>query len=278
MISFAVSNFTFGLSRLAQHQEEVSQSLERLSSGKRINRAKDDPSGLQAVTGLKAQEYGIRESLESFDRERAYLGTQEGALSVISGLLIELNGYTVTAGNDDALTDAERQGLTEQVESIVQGIDQIVTTAEIKRENVLSGFNARDLASGSIAAIDPETGEEIQKAVTLTDLSRLLFEDPELAQSLAKEALDTVSSRRGAIGNRLNAIDHESNALLEELENTTEARSLIEDADVAEETAKLVRAQILESATIKTIQLQRESLENMLELLGPAKTPPAAAA
>lgn len=267
--SFGISGFTAGLSRLGQHRSQISQSLERLSTGKQINRASDDPSGLITATKFQARIRSLEKQLVSFEREGSFLGAQEGALSVLGDLAIELNEITVQAANTGANTPEEQQALNDRASSIITAIDQIQTSSRFQGNTILTGFGSSDLASIQIQSTDPDTGDPITREATLADLPSLLESDPKHAQELAEQAATRISARRGAIGNRLNAIEAEGNVILSELTNTEGALSLIEDADFATESAKLVRSQILEQATVQTILIQRQQLESMLGLLTP---------
>ena len=89
----------------------------------------------------------------------------------------------------------------------------------------------------------------------------------ESAQSIVEGARDQVLGERGRIGGRLKGLDAERNAALETFENVSGALSLIEDTDVAQEVSSLVRAQILEEASVKTIQIEREQAAGALKLL-----------
>jgi len=264
---FNLSSLSFGINRLNQNRADIAQSLERLSTGKRINRAADDPSGLIATTQLDASKLSIERRLTGFERESTSLGAQEGGLSVLSDLLIKLDALTVTNASTGSTTQEERDNNATQANSIITAIDQIVTSTSFQGVNILTGFNANNLGSIKVESTDPETGDPITTNKTLADLPELLLSNPELAQDLAQQAATKVSARRGAIGNRLNAIDSESRALQSELTNTTDALSQIQNADYAVESAKLVRAQILEQATIQTILTQRKQVESLLGLL-----------
>ena len=269
MNNLAISNFTFGLSDLSRHQEDSARSIERLSTGNQVNRASDNPSGVQSATRLQARENAIIKQLEGFERERGFLGTQEGALSVIADQLIELNAIVVQSADGATLTDDERTALTDQARSLIEGIDFIASSTTFNNQPALTGFSASLLASGSRRVTDPETGEEVTEQVTLSDIAELLTQDPELAQELAKDAASRVSNRRAAIGAREIDLDSRARALSAELENTAEARSLIEDTDYAKETAELARSQLLEQATIEAIKIQRASVESIMTLLEP---------
>ncbi|MBO6513938.1 MAG: hypothetical protein JJ974_08245 [Phycisphaerales bacterium] len=270
--TFNLASLSFGISKLNQHRADINQSLERLASGKKINRASDDPSGLVASTKLQASERSLQKRLTSFEHESASLGAQEGALSVLADLMIDLDALTVANANTGALSQEERDANTDQAQSIIAAIDQIQSTATFKGVDILTGFRAAELASITIESTDPETGEPTFETKTLVDLPELLESDPEAAQELAQLAASKVNNRRGAVGNRLNAIDSQSRALQAELEGTTDALSQILDTDYAVETAKLVRSQILEQATTQTILTQRQQIESMLGLLTTSTT------
>lgn len=260
----------FGLSQLRTHQGSIEQSLERLSTGKRINRASDDPSGMIAANGMKAQRYSLEKRLDGFERETSWLGAREGALSVMSDLMVELNGLTVQAASSSGLSDEEREGIMVQIEGVLTGINHIAGTTTFGGEQVLVGYSTSELGVQSSKATTDEHGNQIAgEQVSLADLPRLIFEDPGLAQDIVESASSKVSGQRGAIGNRLKSIDSEKRAMAAEYENISGAISMIEDADFAKETAELVRSQILEQATISAIQIGRENAARILDLITP---------
>ena len=268
--SFGLSGLTAGISKLGQHQDQIARSLERLATGKRINRASDDPSGVIASNSLHARKVTIEKLISSFERETSSLGAQEGALSVLSDTLIDLDALTVRAANTGANTPEEQQAFADQAQSLITAIDTIQNTSTFLGTRLLTGFGAKDMGSVQYETEDPETGEKVTATATLADLPTLLESHPDLAQELAQQAASKVSNRRGAIGNRINSLESQGRALLSELTGTEDALSLIEDADFAEESAQLVRSQILEQATIQTMIVQREQIGSMLDLLAPA--------
>ncbi|MCA9304570.1 MAG: flagellin [Phycisphaerales bacterium] len=260
----------FGLSQLRVHQDSIGQSLERLSTGKRINRASDDPSAMIAANGMKAQRYALEKRLDSFERETSWLGAREGALSVMSDFMVELSGLVVQAGSSDAMSEEEREGIRVQIEGIITGINHVAGTTTFGGEQVLVGFSASELGVQSAKPTSDEEGNPVAgERVSLADLPRLISEDSGLAQDVVESAGTRVSGQRGVIGNRLKSIDAEKSALAAEFENINGAISMIEDADFAKETAELVRSQILEQATISAIQIGRENAARILDLITP---------
>jgi flagellin len=244
-----LGNFNFGLRALSQNQDLVSDSLEKLATGKRINRASDDPSGMVASEGMKARIYSIESELKSFNQQEFFLGAKEGGLSVISDQFQTLNAIVVQAAN---LTDAsaeEQDALKVEINSIITGIDQIVNTTSFKGEYILSEYS------------------NLSDSQDFGNLAELIFDDPQAAQEFVTDTINKVATKRGAIGNQLRDIDSRRNVLNEEFESLTGSLSQIEDVDYAKEASNLVRAQILESASIAAIEISRDSAKQLLGLL-----------
>ncbi|MFK7884815.1 MAG: flagellin [Phycisphaerales bacterium] len=234
---------------LGVHQSSVATSLERLATGKRINRASDDPSGLIAAEQFKFRMTTLEKRIERFEFEETRLGATEGGLSVVSEMVIDLQGLAVTFANSGAMSDEEREALKIEAQSIIEGIGTLETTTIFNGDQVLAGLG-------------PDLSEFIEA----------LDANPEKAQEIVDQAVDEVAGRRGAIGNRLIEIDAERGALYAEFEGNAEALSSIQDTDFAKESASLIRAQILEQATIKAMLVEREQADRVLDLIASVPT------
>lgn len=245
----SLGNFSFGLRALGQNREQISESLERLSTGKRINRASDDPSGMIAAEQHKSRIYSIQGLLKSYAQEESYLGAKEGGLSVINDKVIELNELVVRAANTAGNTQEEQDSIKDEITGILDSINFIANNTTFKGQQILAEYTTGSIADG------------------LGSLATLAFDDPEEAQRIAEGSVNQIASTRGAIGNRIDAIDSDRRVVSEELINITGALSSIEDVDYAKESAKLVRAQILEQASIAAIQINRQSAQQVLGLL-----------
>lgn len=229
---------------LSLHQDTVATSLERLATGKKVNRASDDPSAIAPISEFKGRILQINKRLERFEFEEARLGATEGGLSVIQDLVLELKGLNVIDANGAGLSDEEREGVLTEVRSVVDAIGSVTTNTFFNGDQILAGLG-------------PE----------LSGLAEAIGSDPERAQEIIDAAVEDVSGRRGAIGARLNQIDSERGTLLAELEGNSAALSAIEDTDYAKESAALVRAQILEQATVRAILVEREQADRVLDLI-----------
>jgi flagellin len=139
--------------RLSANQNSLSTSLERLSSGLKINRGKDDPSGLIASENLRAEMKSINSAVENSERANNVISTAEGALNEVSSLLLEIRGLITTSANSGALADEERQANQLQVDSILESIDRIANTTQFNGKKLLDGSLEYNLSSVATSAI-----------------------------------------------------------------------------------------------------------------------------
>jgi flagellin len=244
----------FGLRRaLARAQSDAGDALERLATGKRINRASDDPSGLVAAEHLRVDRTKLDRTIRGLERESAFLGAKDGALSALGEMLLELEGVVVSSANTGGLSDAERDALAAETDGILQGIDFVARVSVFNDQDLLRGYSTTDLGG--------EAGD-------LNDLRDALRSGEfEKAQLIVEGARDTVVGERGRIGGRLIGLEAERNAAMETFENVSGALSLIEDTDIAQEVSSLVRAQILEEASVKVMLIERDQAQASLKLL-----------
>ena len=226
----------------------VAQALERLATGKQINRASDDPAGAGLAADLKYQQTTLERQITAAQRETYRLGAKEGALSVISDLAIDLRGLTVQAASTGGLSDAERAAILEQAGSIIKSVDYIATTTTFGGEQVLSGTSSASLGLAEA-------------------LAGLHSGDIEAAASAAAGAIESVASQRAAIGSRIQQLESMMRVRQAEMEAVAGELSRIEDADYARETAELVRGQILQQAAIETTRIAGENARSVLTLL-----------
>lgn len=249
----------------------IARSLQRLSTGKRINSAADDPAGSVAVTHLESAEADLNAEIHGLQFRQFTVDATEGGLSSITDMLQELNALTVTAANTAGMSHDEREALQVQADSILATIDYLGNSTEFKGARILTGINAGALGSVEYAAT--VNGLPATKTGTLADLRRggalsLVSGDTEAAQKSVKAALDALTTRRGALGAESNSIDSMIRAKQVELENTTAAKSQILDTDYAQETGRLVREQTRQQAALYVSQLaQQQRASVVLELL-----------
>lgn len=249
----------------------IARSLQRLSTGKRINSAADDPAGLVAVTHLNTAEADLNAEIRGLQFRQFEVDATEGGLSSITEMLQELNALTVSAANTAGMSNEERESLQLQADSILATIDILGNTTEFKGARILTGVNAGALGHTEYTAT--VNGLPATKTGTLADLRRggalnLVSGDTEAAQKSVKAALDALTTRRGSLGAESKSIDSSIRAKQVELENTVAARSQIEDTDYAEEVGRLAREQTRQQAALYVSQLaQQQRASVVLDLL-----------
>ncbi|MGE3109038.1 MAG: flagellin [Phycisphaerales bacterium] len=242
--------------RIEAASKQVADSLECLATGKRVNRASDDPTAIQSLSPMKARIASINAEIKAIDERGFYHSAREGALSVVSDSLLELGSLVTTAANKDALSEDEFDSLRLEAVSIMQGIDFLANTATFRGQQILTGYSASGLGLDGLFKQERPTDEELQAA-----------------DEAVKRAIDSVAGSRAAIGRAQKEDDSRRDSLLSELENLTGAVSSIEDTDYAKETAALVRAQLLRqvSTYLATINADTQR-DTILKLISASTT------
>ncbi|HED52951.1 MAG TPA: flagellin [Phycisphaerales bacterium] len=136
---------------LGQNNFGLNNSLERLSTGLRINRGKDDPAGLIASENLRSEIKAVSAAINNAERAERVVNIAEGGLSEVSGLLVELQGLITNSANTAGLSDAEKNANQLQIDSILQTIDRVADQTSFQGSKLLNGnldFRVSSQASG----------------------------------------------------------------------------------------------------------------------------------
>jgi flagellin len=256
---------------LTQSTEALSRSLERLSSGLRITRASDDAAGLAISERLRAEvrayEQASRNALDGI----SLLQVAEGALNEVSGILVRLRELAIQSANG-TLGAAERTTVNQEAQDLV---------AEIDRVAAVTSFNGTLLLDGSAPTVDFQvgSGSTANDVISVTgvdatatglgvnaiDLSTQA--GASAANGVIQTAIDNLTGLRGGFGTAQNRLESTIRSIAVAIENTAAAESRIRDVDVASETAKLTRAQVLQQAGISVLAQANVSAQNALALL-----------
>lgn len=143
--------------RLTANQGDLGVRLERLSTGLRINRGKDDPAGLIASETLRNEIRGISQAIENSQRAINVLSTAEGSLNEISSLLLDIRGLITHAANRGANSDAELEADQLQIDSLLESIDRIANTTQFGGEKLINGNFEYSLSGLAASAISNAT-------------------------------------------------------------------------------------------------------------------------
>ncbi|WP_194114247.1 flagellin [Cryobacterium lactosi] len=259
---------------LASTQTDMAKSLERLSSGLRINRAADDAAGLAISEGLKSQVGGLTVASRNAQDAVSVIQTAEGSLSEVQTILQRVRDLAVQAGNGSNNDDSriaiqtEVTALGEELSRIAKstnfnGIQLADSTAEatpLVFQVGAGGTAGTDTISVNLS--DVELVAVAVKALTFTDSTAAL---------LSVKAVDTeikgVSTSRAELGANQNRFESVIRNIAVSKENLTAAGSRIRDTDMAEEMVKYTRSSILSQAGTAMLAQANQSNQGVLSLL-----------
>ena len=143
-------------SRLRRNQDDMNVRLERLATGLRINRGKDDPAGLIVSETLRKEARSIEQAIANSDRAINIISTTEGALNEVSALLLDVRSLIQATANTGALSDDEIQANQQEIDSILTSIDRIANTTEFAGESLLNGdlgYSMSGVDTSSLASV-----------------------------------------------------------------------------------------------------------------------------
>lgn len=251
--------------RLAQTERTMKQAIERLSTGKRINRASDDPAGMIVADQLKVDTVSLKKRIEGAARHNHLLAAKEGALSVIADMAIELRSVVLQASNRGALGQGEMEALQVQADSILDGIDFVTSNARFNGELLLEGMSASSLGLRKMvqSEADPDSEEKTQPQWFMN----LLSGDHEAIDKAVESAGSQINILRGGTGLLMQRNETQISIWTSELESLTSELSRIEDTDYATEVSKLVRAQMMREVGHRSLMMHRASAGQVLNLL-----------
>ena len=282
-INTNVMSLTAQRNLLAANQQ-VNRSMERLSSGLRINRGADDPAGLIMSERLRSEKVALQTAINNNIRATNLLSTAEAGLSEISSLLLDIQGLVDVAANSGGMTSDDIAANQLLLDEAVDSITRIAGGTQFNGKKLLDG----SLAGGAKFQIGAEISSTNQITVAIQGVdadslgvtavlstlksggSNALDNDNLVAAaSIVKEAIATVSSLRSRLGAvQANTLQSQIRSLSTTLENITSAESAIRDTDFAQETANMTRAQILVQAGISVLAMANSAPQNVLALLG----------
>ncbi len=270
---------------LNMSQNSMQTSLERLSSGLRINRAKDDAAGLAISERLGAQIRGLEQANRNGLDGISLMQTAEGGLEEVGNMLQRMRELAVQSANG-TVSVADKRSLNDEYLQLREEIDRIFNSAEFNGVNLLGktdsinlqiGFKAgtsgsyqikvstfdmgsRTYAGGGISFIIAGTGTASRQ---ISATSKALF-----MLSKLDAAIDNITQKRADFGAKQNRIEATLRNNANVIENQSAARSRIRDADFARETANLTRTQILQQAGTAMLAQANQLPQNVLQLLG----------
>jgi flagellin len=257
--------------QLVQTDKALSSSLERLSSGLRINRAADDSAGLAISQRLRSQVEGLNMASQNAEQAKNVVQTAEGYLNEIHNMLGRMRELAVQSSSD-TVDDTNRASLHAEFTSLREEITRIASAAEYNNQKLLDGtFNgtfqiganntANDVISFTIAGVDATT-----LAINASDISTRAGANTALDELTA--AIDDVSSTRSDLGTIQNRLAFTVASVDNAAENLASSESTIRDLDISEEITEFTKSQILTQAGMSMLAQANAVPQNVLALFG----------
>ena len=247
-------------------------SMERLSTGKRINSAKDDAAGLAIATSMTSQIKGMNQGIRNANDGIALAQTADGALSEVVNMLQRVRELAVQSSSA-TYQDTDRDAMQSEVSALTEQIDDVLSQTNFNGNTLFS------TTSGTDVTFDIQTGANSSETITLTstaidgtniDASALDVSSSTAATTTLDNvdaALDDVNTARASLGAGQNRLESAVNNLTSNVTNLSDARSRIEDADYSLESTQMAKAQILSQASTAMIAQANQAQQNVLSLL-----------
>lgn len=246
----------------------TTRSLERISSGRRINSAADDPAGLGVGMKMNAELTGLGRASQNTQDALSFVRTADDILGNVSTITKRMTELATQAGNG-IYNDEQRAAMQDEYGQLAKEINRIGKT---------SNFNGNKLFDGSTYTMQVGESAGDTKKITMGELSTaaLGLDDVDLtstegaskALEAIKKASDNVSSQRGTLGAMENGLQHTYNNLTNRYENLSESVARIMDADIAKEMMSFVKSNVLSQTSMAMMgQVKNMMQYNVTQLL-----------
>ena len=273
---------------LAKNDRAMTQTMERLATGKRINSASDDAAGLAIASKLTSQVTGLNQAVRNGNDAISMLQTADGAMIEVGNMLQRMRELGVQGGTG-TLSSTDRTALNTEFVALRTEIERIADNTQWNGDNLLDG------TAGSFGLLTFQVGYEADQTITVNvgdlelaagaiaytagtsaggilgaDLSAITITTAALSNTQVT-ALDVaiagLDAKRATIGSSLNVLEFAVDSLANASQNASQARSRIADADYATETTELARTQIIAQAATAMLSQANQQSQNVLALL-----------
>lgn len=247
-------------------------SMEKLSSGLRINSAKDDAAGLAISEKMRGQIRGLDMAAKNSQDGISLLQTAEGALNETHDILQRMRELAVQGANDTNVT-ADRDAIQDELNQLMSEVDRIAGTTEFNTKNLLSsasGFSATLQVGANVSqtiSIQISSMNTTGLSLTTSNISVGDNSKANTAISTIDDAIKSVSTQRSKLGAYQNRLEHTINNLSTSSENLTAAESRIRDVDMAKEMMEQTKASILSQASQAMLAQANQQPQGVLQLL-----------
>lgn len=256
--------------QLLRTDETLSTSLERLSSGLRINRAADDSAGLAISQRLRSQVDGLRMASQNADQAINVVQTAEGFLNEIHNMLGRMRALAVQSASD-TVDDTNRTSLHAEFALLRDEIDRIASAAEYNNQKLLDGtYTSKQFQIGA----NGDSDNQLNFSIAAVDSTTLVIGDDDIstlagataAMESIGDAIDTVSATRSDLGTIQNRLSYTVASIDNAAENLSSSESTIRDLDISAEITEFTKSQILVQAGMAMLAQANAVPQNVLAL------------
>lgn len=253
----------------------LSKSMEKLSSGEKINRASDDAAGLAVSEKMRSQIRGLNQASRNIGNGVSFIQTAEGYLQETSDILQRIRELAVQ-GSNGIYSDEDRAQIQVEVSQLVQEVDRIASTAQFNGMNILTG---RFAESGLQFQIGANMDQNVKVTINSADAATLGLKGQEsmisvsdvdsanIAIGTIDEALKTVNKQRADLGAYQNRFEMAQKGINIAAENLTAADSRARDTDFATEMVEYTKNAILSQSNLAMEAQANSNSQNVLALL-----------
>ena len=257
----------------------MSTAMEQLSTGSRINSAKDDAAGLAIGQSMTSQIRGLNQAVRNANDGINMLQTAEGALVEQSNMLQRMRELAVQSSNGTYSSD-QRGYLNTEFSALTSQIDSIASQTTWNGTTLLTGTNTNSV-SGAAGAMQFQVGQDSGQLISITissmdigvsglAISGLSISSATVAQTALATidvALDTINNQRATIGAGINRLTYAADNMTNIASNVTASRSSIMDTDYAQASTQLSKTQIIQQASTAMLAQANQQPQSVLALL-----------
>jgi len=252
--------------QLGVNSTNQTKSLEKLSSGLRINRAADDAAGLSISEKMRGQIRGLSQAQRNAQDGISLLQTAEGALNEVSSMLVRMKELAVQKANG-TYNDTDKDNIDSELEALITEIGNISTKTSFNGMTLLNGATINiqiNHSSGDIMAMTMVNLTTSMGSITITSGS---VSAAQATLTNIEKAIEEIGTARASLGAYQNRLEHTVNNLGTTTENLTAAESRIRDVDMAKEMMEFTKNNILNQAATAMLAQANQAPQSVLALL-----------
>ena len=263
----------------AASSKALSTAMERLSTGKRINSAKDDAAGLAIASTMTAQIRGMTQGVRNANDGLSLAQTAEGALNEVTNMVQRMRELTVQ-GLNGTNDDKAKANIQSELDQLAGQITDTLKNTQFNGTNLFDTAKTINIQAGANASLGALVGDaDLAKLVDFTGgkaAFSLVADDTATppVEAVTDEiladfdtGLQNLANNRADLGAVQNRLESTINNLTNNITNLTDAKSRIEDADFSTETTALAKAQILSQASTAMLAQANQSQQNVMKLI-----------